>query len=154
MAEINPQKGARVNALVEIHGHGRLLSLLFIGSCPGAKKLVLLPVFEISQLQKKPVNNFNIWVQCFSHYTAAMSKHYPECAAAFLRDFLIVFKTFNEVEHLAWREYGAYREIMASTSKKKLGLVWMWHCTKSCVGQDRNCTSLRRKERNLPRERG
>ena len=63
---------------------------------------------------------------------------------------LIVLKAFNEVEHSAWQEYDeAYREKMASMGVN----TWMWHFTKSCVGQDRNCKPLRRRGRTYPRER-
>ena len=83
------------------------------------EKLVVLPGFEVSQPRKKPVNNFITWIQCFSRYTAAMSKHYPNCTAGFISHLLIVVKAFNEVEHPAWREYDeAYREKMASTGNK------------------------------------
>ena len=83
------------------------------------EKLVVLPGFEVSQPRKKPVNNFITWIQCFCRYTAAMSKHYPECTSGFMSHLLIVLKAFNEVEHPAWREYDeAYREKMASTGEK------------------------------------
>lgn len=83
------------------------------------EKLVVLPGFEVAQPRKKPVNNFITWVQCFSRYTAAMAKQYPECTPGFLSHLLIVIKAFNEVEHPAWREYDeAYREKMASTGAK------------------------------------
>ena len=80
------------------------------------EKLVVLPGFEVSQPRKKPVNNFITWVQCFSHYTATMSKQYPNCAPGFLSHLLIVLKAFNDP---AWREYDeAFREKMASTGQK------------------------------------
>ena len=83
------------------------------------EKLVILPGFEVSQLWKKPVNNFITWVQCFCHYTTAMLKHYPDCTAGFLSHLLIVLKAFSEVEYPAWQEYDeAYREKMASTGNK------------------------------------
>lgn len=85
------------------------------------EKLVVLPGFEVSQLRKKPVNDFIMWVQCFCRYTAAMSKHHADCTPGFMSHLLTVIKAFNEVEHPAWREYDeAYRKKMAATGKK----VW------------------------------
>ena len=81
------------------------------------EKLVVLPGFEVSQPRKKPVNNCITWVQCFCRYTAAMSKHNPDCTAGFMSHLLIVLKAFSEAEHPAWREYDeAFREKMGSKS--------------------------------------
>ena len=83
------------------------------------EKIVVLPGFEVSQPRKKPVNNFLTWVQCFSRYTAAMSKHYPDSTSGFMSHLLTVLKAYNEADHPAWREYDeAYREKMASTGNK------------------------------------
>ena len=83
------------------------------------EKLMVLPGFEVSQPRKKPVNNFITWIQCFCRYTAAMSRHHPECTTGFVSHLLTVLKALNEVEHPAWREYDeAYREKLASTGVK------------------------------------
>ena len=83
------------------------------------EKLVVLPGFEVSQPRKKPVNNFISWIHCFCRYTAAMSRHHPECTSGFLSHLLIVLKAFYEVEHPAWREYDeVYREKMVSTGER------------------------------------
>ena len=65
------------------------------------EKLVVLPGFEVSQPRKKPVNDCITWVQCFCRYTAAMSKHNPDCTVSFMSHLLIVLKAFSEAEHLA-----------------------------------------------------
>ena len=85
---------------------------------PDTERLVVLPGFEISQ-PKKPVNNIVTWVQCFSRYTAAMSKHHPECTPGFMSHLVTVLKAYNEAEHPGWQEYDlAFREKMASIGRK------------------------------------
>ena len=51
---------------------------------PDTEKLVVLPGFEVTQANKKPINSIITWVQCFSWYTAAMSSKFPECTPGFM----------------------------------------------------------------------
>ena len=43
-----------------------------------ADKLMVLPGLEVAHSRKKPVMDIT-WVQCFSHYTAAMAQSFPDC---------------------------------------------------------------------------
>lgn len=83
------------------------------------EKLIVLPGFEVSQPRKKPVDDIFTWIQCFSRYTAAMAKEYPDCTPGFLSHLLTVMKAYCEAKQPAWQEYDvAFREKMAATSKK------------------------------------
>ena len=109
------------------------------------EKLVVLPGFEVSQPRKRPVNNFITWVQCFCCYTAAMSKHYPDCTMGFMSHLLIVLKVFNEVEHPAWREYDeAYREKMAATGNKSWAGMDVALYQEICGSRQKQRTTLKR----------
>ena len=97
------------------------------------------------------MNNFITWIQCFSHYTAAMSKYYPNCTAGFISHLLIVVKAFNEVEHPAWREYDeAYREKMASTGNKSWSGMDVALYQELCGSRQKQ----RSEKRELPRGTG
>ena len=83
------------------------------------EKLLVLPGFEVSQPWKKPVDDIFSWIQCFSSYTAAMAKEYPQCTAEFMSHLLTVIKVYSEAKHPAWQEYDvAFREKMAATGEK------------------------------------
>ena len=83
------------------------------------EKLLVLPGFEVSQPRNKPVDDIFSWIQCFSRYTAAMAKEYPQCTAEFMSHLLTVLKAYSEAKHPAWQEYDvAFREKMAATGKK------------------------------------
>ena len=115
------------------------------------EKLVVLPGFEVAQPRKKPVNDFITWVQCFSRYTAAMSKQYPNCTSGFMSHLLIVLKAVNEVEHPAWREYDeAYREKMASTGNKAWSGMDVALYQELCGSRQRQ-RGLQTEKREVPR---
>lgn len=83
------------------------------------ERLVVLPGFEVSHARKKPVTNIITWIQCFSRYTAAMAKEFPDCTPGFMSHLLTVIKGFQEAEDPGWRLYDeAYREKMASTGNR------------------------------------
>ena len=83
------------------------------------EKLIVLPGFEVSQPKKKPVDDIFTWIQCFSRYTAAMAKEFPECAPGFVSHLLIVMKAYGEAKPPAWQDYDlAFREKMASTGTR------------------------------------
>lgn len=83
------------------------------------EKLIVLPGFEVSQPRKKPVDDIFTWIQCFSRYTAAMAKEFPQCTPGFMSHLLTVMKAYCEAKHPAWQEYDvAFREKMAATSKR------------------------------------
>lgn len=89
------------------------------------EKLIVLPGFEVSQPRKKPVEDIFTWIQCFSRYTAAMAKEYPECTPGFMSHLLTVMKAYCEAKQPAWQEYDlAFREKMAATGRKT-GQGWM-----------------------------
>ena len=96
------------------------------------EKLVILPGFEVAQTRKRPVTSIITWVHCFSRYTAAMAKQFPECTPGFMSHLLTVLKAYREVEEPAWRLYDeAFQEKMASTGPKP-GQAWMSRSTRSC----------------------
>ena len=61
------------------------------------ERLVVLPGFELSQAKKKPIADILMWVQCFSRYTAAMAKKFPESTPGFTSHMLVVLKAHAEV---------------------------------------------------------
>ena len=65
------------------------------------EKLLVLPGFEVCQPRKKPVDDIFSWIQCFSRYTAAMAKEYPQCTAGFMSHLLTVMKAYSEAKHPA-----------------------------------------------------
>ena len=84
------------------------------------ERLVVLPGFEVSQAKKKPIADILTWVQCFSRYTAAMAKKFPESTPGFMSHMLVVLKAHAEVEEPAWRRYDiAFREKMAATGVRQ-----------------------------------
>ena len=96
--------------------------------------LVALPGFELAQPRKKPIDNIITWEQCFSRYTAAMARHFPECTPGFMSHMLTVLKAYNETEFPGWREYDyAFRDKMASTGVRdwtKLDVhLYQAHCS-------------------------
>ena len=83
--------------------------------------LLAMPGFELPQPHKKTINNIITWVQCFSWYTAALVKHFPECTPGFMSHMFTVLKAYNEAEFPGWREYDhACHDKMASTGVR----VW------------------------------
>ena len=102
------------------------------------EKLVILPRFEVAQTRKRPVTSIITWVQCFSRYTAAMAKQFPECTPGFMSHLLTVLKAYGEVEEPAWRLYDeAFREKMASTGTKTWSGMDVSLYQELCGGQPR-----------------
>ena len=102
------------------------------------EKLVALPEFEVTQAKKKPVNNIIVWTQCFTKYTAAMAKEFPECTPGFMSHMLTVLKAYGEVEDPAWCLYDEmYREKMASTGVKQWPGMDVQVYQEMCAGRPR-----------------
>ena len=82
------------------------------------EKLIVLPGFEVSQPRKKPVDDIFTWIQCFSRYTAAMAKEFPQCTTGFMSQLLTMVKAYSEAKHLTGMDVSLYHELCSSRTKQ------------------------------------
>lgn len=72
---------------------------------PDPRQFVILPGLEVARAKRKAVEDIRSWSMCFTIYTAAVGKKYPEMMPEMLAYMLHILRAHREFEEPAWREY-------------------------------------------------